>query len=244
MAPTIAAARWRCWRRSKSRRCAERSLRRRLGSRASSPALLRQRLRRAHLRAGLVPSRPACGRRVIDLDGRAAVELHGRDGAGQRAAATTGRQRSTSPSGRSPRSKLESACSGSSFRWHCRSCATPTSRLPVTATPTCCCGRLSAPIVLLPPTVLMGATLPAIARWTSGPRHKSGAIGFLYMANIAGAAFGTALAGFYLLRVFDTVIASGIAVAINGVVALTALALARRLAHHVATDSPVQPAAP
>ncbi len=79
-------------------------------------------------------------------------------------------------------------------------------------------------IVLLPPTVLMGATLPAISRWTLGLGEKAGAIGFLYMANIAGAAFGTALAGFYLLRVYDTVIASGVAVAINGVVAIAALA--------------------
>jgi spermidine synthase len=92
-------------------------------------------------------------------------------------------------------------------------------------------------IVLLPPTMLMGATLPAISRWTSGLGEKPGAIGFLYMANIAGAAVGTALAGFYLLRVYDTVIASGVAVAINGVVALAALALAGRIAHRASTES-------
>lgn len=88
-------------------------------------------------------------------------------------------------------------------------------------------------MVLLPPTVLMGATLPAISRWTLGLGEKAGAIGFLYMANIAGAAFGTALAGFYLLRVFDTVIASGVAVAINAVVAIAAWARARRIPHDV-----------
>jgi spermidine synthase len=88
-------------------------------------------------------------------------------------------------------------------------------------------------MVLLPPTVLMGATLPAISRWTLGLGDKAGAIGFLYMANIAGAAFGTALAGFYLLRVFDTVIASGVAVAINAFVAIAAWALARWLPHDV-----------
>ncbi|MGH9384717.1 MAG: fused MFS/spermidine synthase, partial [Vicinamibacterales bacterium] len=86
-------------------------------------------------------------------------------------------------------------------------------------------------VVLLPPTVLMGATLPAIARWTSGLGAKASAIGFLYMANIAGAACGTVLAGFYLLRVFDTVIASGVAVVINATVALIAWALARATAH-------------
>ncbi len=93
-------------------------------------------------------------------------------------------------------------------------------------------------IVLLPPTVLMGATLPAIARWRAGLGGKAGDIGFLYMANIAGAAFGTALAGFYILRVYDTVIASGVAVTINGVVALAALAIARRVPHHPPVETP------
>jgi spermidine synthase len=82
-------------------------------------------------------------------------------------------------------------------------------------------------LVLLPPTILMGATLPIVARWTGGGRQGSAAVGLLYMANIAGGATGTVLAGFYLLRVFDTYVASGAAVALNVAGAAIALALAR-----------------
>ncbi|MGO9463240.1 MAG: SAM-dependent methyltransferase, partial [Isosphaeraceae bacterium] len=55
-----------------------------------------------------------------------------------------------------------------------------------------------AGVCLLPPTLLMGATLPAIARWVeSGPEGVSW-LGFFYGGNIAGAVFGCLLAGFYL----------------------------------------------
>ena len=81
-------------------------------------------------------------------------------------------------------------------------------------------------LVLTPPTMLMGATLPAISRWLSGDRESASAVGFLYTANIAGGAFGTVLAGFYLLRVYDTVIAGSVAVAINFGVAIGAWWLA------------------
>jgi spermidine synthase len=73
-------------------------------------------------------------------------------------------------------------------------------------------------LILTPPTMLMGATLPAIARWR-GDANRGAAVGLVYMANLAGGATGTALAGFYLLRVFDTVIATAIAVTLNIVVA-------------------------
>jgi spermidine synthase len=79
---------------------------------------------------------------------------------------------------------------------------------------------------LLPPTVLMGATLPAIARWMETTPQGVARLGFFYGANIAGAVFGCSLAGFYLLRVHDAVIATYVAVAINAIVAATALALA------------------
>ena len=56
-----------------------------------------------------------------------------------------------------------------------------------------------AGLCLLPPTLLMGATLPAIARWVeTGPAGVSW-LGFFYGGNIAGAVFGCLLAGFYLL---------------------------------------------
>src|SRR5438046_2133935 len=56
-------------------------------------------------------------------------------------------------------------------------------------------------LLLLPPTVLMGATLPAIARaLDSSPKGVSW-LGILYTGNIAGAVFGCLFAGFYLLRI-------------------------------------------
>ena len=70
-------------------------------------------------------------------------------------------------------------------------------------------------VCLLPPTVLMGASLPAISRWVK----DSGQIGYLYGANTIGAMGGCLAAGFYLLRVYDVVVASYTAVAINCAIA-------------------------
>ena len=87
---------------------------------------------------------------------------------------------------------------------------------------------LIAGICLLPPTFLMGASLPAAARYIeSSPRGVSW-LGFLYGGNTAGAVFGCLLAGFYLLRVYDLTTATLVAAAINAVVGLVSLGLARR----------------
>jgi spermidine synthase len=81
-------------------------------------------------------------------------------------------------------------------------------------------------LCLLPPTMLMGATLPAISRWVETTRQGVSWLGFFYGGNIAGAAVGCLLAGFYLLRVHDVGVATYLAVAINGAVAATAFGLA------------------
>jgi spermidine synthase len=81
-------------------------------------------------------------------------------------------------------------------------------------------------VCLLPPTLLMGATLPAIARWVETSPAGVSWLGFFYGGNIAGAVFGCLLAGFYLLRVHDVAIATYTALAINGAVAIFALILA------------------
>src|SRR3984885_4770943 len=76
-----------------------------------------------------------------------------------------------------------------------------------------------AAVCLLPPTMLMGASLPAIARYVeSSPRGVSW-LGFFYGANIAGAVLGCVFAGFYLLRIYDMATATYVAAAINAVVA-------------------------
>ncbi len=87
---------------------------------------------------------------------------------------------------------------------------------------------LIAGICLLPPTFLMGASLPAAARYIeSSPRGVSW-LGFLYGGNTAGAVFGCLLAGFYLLRVYSLTTATLVAAVINAVVGLVSLGLASR----------------
>ncbi len=83
-----------------------------------------------------------------------------------------------------------------------------------------------AGICLLPPTVLMGATLPAISRWVKATPDGVSWLGFFYGGNIAGGVIGCVLAGFYLLRVFDVATATLVAVAVNAAVALVAYVLA------------------
>ncbi len=81
-------------------------------------------------------------------------------------------------------------------------------------------------VCLLPPTMLMGATLPAIARWVEATPRGAAWLGFFYGSNIAGAVFGCLLAGFYLLRLYDMATATYFAVAVNVLVAATGIALA------------------
>jgi spermidine synthase len=95
---------------------------------------------------------------------------------------------------------------------------------------------------LLPPTLLMGGSYPAIARWIEmtpeAPASWSG-LGLLYSANIAGAVIGCGVAGFYLLRVHDMEVATYAAAAINCAVALLGFALAART-RHSGTDFPAR----
>jgi len=87
---------------------------------------------------------------------------------------------------------------------------------------------IAAAICLLPPTVLMGATLPAISRWVKATPEGISWLGFFYGGNIAGGVIGSLTAGFYLLRVHDVMIATFAAVVLNVVVAATAIALSGR----------------
>jgi spermidine synthase len=83
-----------------------------------------------------------------------------------------------------------------------------------------------AAVCLLPPTMLMGASLPAIARSVESTPKGVSRLGFLYSANIAGAVFGCLFAGFYLLRVYDMGVATYTAAAINVAIAGLAFVLA------------------
>jgi len=88
---------------------------------------------------------------------------------------------------------------------------------------------------LLPPTVLMGASLPAIARCVETTPTGISRLGLLYSANIAGAVIGCLVAGFYLLRVYDMAIATYIAAAVNAGVALLAWAFSTRVEYKSAS---------
>ncbi len=105
---------------------------------------------------------------------------------------------------------------------------------------------LVASICLLPPTLAMGATLPAVARWVKTTPAGVSWLGFFYAGNIAGAVMGTLLAGFYLLRVFDMSTATYVAAAINFAVGGLGLLVAAKTPATVerASDSDANPRIP
>jgi len=93
-------------------------------------------------------------------------------------------------------------------------------------------------ICLLPPTILMGASLPTAARWLETSPEGVSWMGLLYGSNTAGAVVGCLLAGFFLLRKFDLTTATLVAAAINVGVALVSLLLARLSPHTVPETAP------
>ena len=89
---------------------------------------------------------------------------------------------------------------------------------------------LLAFILVMAPTVLMGATLPILTRLLAGGRRRAGVeLSSLYAANTFGAVAGVLLTGFYLIGTFGVHVPVYLAVLGNLLVGLAALALARRL---------------
>ena len=97
----------------------------------------------------------------------------------------------------------------------------------------------AAGICLLPPTLLMGATLPAISRWVKATPEGVSWLGFFYGGNIAGGVIGCLVAGFYLLRVYDTTTATLVAAGISLLVALLAYGLSMIAAYEPVAEVPV-----
>ncbi len=95
---------------------------------------------------------------------------------------------------------------------------------------------LIACIVMLPPTILMGASLPAIVRWVESTPRGVSWWGLLYGGNTLGAVFGCLFAGFYLLRIYNVATATYVAAGINIGVAAVSLAVSGLTPAHSAAE--------
>ena len=110
---------------------------------------------------------------------------------------------------------------------------------------------LLALLLLLPPTFLMGASLPAIAQAVSGtPTGMAKSAGLLYGINTFGAVTGTLIAGFYAIEHLGIQGSIHLGLGGNLTVAVMAFALARHPAYrsrsrrHAETEEETPSAAP
>jgi spermidine synthase len=94
-------------------------------------------------------------------------------------------------------------------------------------------------LVLVPPTAMMGATLPLVCRALAGQEDLGAAFPLLYGLNTLGATLGAFLAGFLALPWLGQTATLAWTAATNGAVGALALALARRQpGPHPATAAP------
>ena len=85
---------------------------------------------------------------------------------------------------------------------------------------------LVASIVILPPTMMMGATLPAVTRvFVEDVANLGRRLSLLYALNTAGAVVGSILAAFFLIRAIGVHPTLWVAVATNVAAAVIALSL-------------------
>lgn len=97
-----------------------------------------------------------------------------------------------------------------------------------------------AAVAMLPSTILMGASLPSVARYVESTAKGVARWAWLYGFNTAGAVAGCLLAGFYLLRLYDMKTAAWTAAGINIVVAAVSWLLGS--GQHEATPQEDEPA--
>jgi spermidine synthase len=87
-----------------------------------------------------------------------------------------------------------------------------------------------AVLVLAPPSILMGGTLPAATRFYVRSLNGVGAgVGRLYFVNAFGAVFGTLAAGFFLIPGIGLHGTFWLAAAVNAAIGLWALRVSRRI---------------
>jgi len=83
-------------------------------------------------------------------------------------------------------------------------------------------------LILLPPTICMGATLPLLARqFTSDLKTAGSGIGFLYTINTLGAVLGTFAGGFFLIPLLGLQKTVLIAAAVNFLILAVTLLITR-----------------
>lgn len=96
---------------------------------------------------------------------------------------------------------------------------------------------VTASLFLLPPTILMGGTLPLLVRWVTGERSVSGrAVSALYSANTFGAAAGVAISGFVTIPMAGLLTTIFCAVLLNFTLAIVAGILSFRESRSSAPD--------
>jgi len=98
-------------------------------------------------------------------------------------------------------------------------------------------------LVLLPPTILMGASLPVLSREVADdPQRIGGKVGALYAINTFGAVAGTFLAGFFAVPALGVQQTLWITAAINGLIGLLAMFYARPARQEQVAAVEAQPA--
>ena len=155
-----------------------------------APAVCRQRLRGADLRDRLVPVAATGDRLLGRVAGIAARGLHGRPVSGQRRFAAAGLRRGIIRMRVYALLELGIAAFGIIALF-----GVPfVGRIYVAGATSGLAGLVLrgavAAVCLLPPTFLMGASLPAIARWVETTPRGVSWLGLLYSANVAGAVIG------------------------------------------------------
>lgn len=81
-------------------------------------------------------------------------------------------------------------------------------------------------LLLVIPTMLMGATLPILCRWAAARGgHAGRSLGLLYGLNNLGAVLGSVSAGFFLVRFFGLDHTQNVAMVLNATVGVIALVL-------------------
>ncbi len=103
---------------------------------------------------------------------------------------------------------------------------------------------LLSALVLLPPTALMGATLPILTRFVAEREKKAGfGLAVLYGFNTLGAVAGVLFSGFVSIAFLGERNTVGLAVVVNLICGLTALRLSKSAGARVAASAPARPKA-